>query len=95
MVFEYKLKHWACGEITNSYFTDRMGSMEAPEGMERIYAMGDYTNTAFPLRTYAEKGDENKVRECREKLKALREQLDKYVVDVDGIDEVLSQYDVR
>ncbi len=95
MVFEYKLKHWAYGEITNSYFTDRMGSMEAPAGMEQIYAMGDYANTAFLLRMYVEKGDEEKARECREKLNALKTELDKYVTDADGIDEVLGKYDAR
>ena len=72
-----------------------MGSMEAPAGMEQIYAMGDYANTAFLLRMYVEKGDEEKARECREKLNSLKTELDKYVPDADGIDEVLGKYDAR
>ena len=91
-VFEYKLKHKAFGEITSSYFTDRMYSMEAEEGLEKTYLMGDYANTAFLALMYEEKGDEAKAQACREKLEALRGQLEEYADSVEEIDRVLSQY---
>ena len=88
-VFDYRLKHKAYGEVTNKYFTDRMYSMEAPEGLEMTYLVSEYANTAFLRCVYEEKKDGEKERACREKLSGIRAKLGDYVTAADEIDEIL------
>ena len=90
-VFEYKLKHRAYGEITNSYFTDRMQSMEVPEGEEKIYLTAEYANTAFMKRLYEEKKDEKMVKSCQERLADLSSKLGEYVHATVEIDEMIQK----
>ena len=88
-VFDYKIKHKAYGEITNTYFTDRMYSMEAPAGIEKTYLVAEYANMAFLKRLYAEKGDSQKEQECLEKLNAIRAQLGDYAFTADELEKIV------
>ena len=88
-VFDYRLEHKAYGEITEEYFTDRCNSMEAPKEIEMTYFVSEYANTAFLRRMYEEKKDEEKERDCREKLNSIREKLGDYITAADELDEIL------
>lgn len=88
-VFDYRLRHKAYGEITNAYFTDRWGSMEAPQGLEMNYLVAEYANTAFLKRVYEEKKDEEKAQACERKLGSIRAMLGDYVTASDEIEEII------
>lgn len=88
-LFEYKIRHRAYGEITKSYFTDRMQSMETPAGQENIYLTAEYANTAFLKRLYEEKKDVAKVQECQKRMDDISTKLDEYAHVTAEIDEMI------
>lgn len=91
MVFEYKIAHRAFGEITNTYFTDRMQSMEAPKGKEKIYLAAEYANTAFMKHLYEEKKDEKKVQDCQGRMDQVSAGLGEYGHITAEIDEMIQK----
>lgn len=90
--FNYKLKHKAYSEVVDHYFTDRMYSMTAAEGLEKQYLVAEYANTAFLRRIYAEKNDASAEKRCMDKLDDIRGKLDDYAYTAEEIDSVISQY---
>ena len=91
-VFDYKLKHKAYGEVVDHYFTDRMYSMTAAEGLEKTYLVAEYANTAFMRRIYAEKNDAQHEKASLDKLDSIRAELGDYAYTAEEIDSVISQY---
>ncbi|MBE5925293.1 MAG: hypothetical protein E7271_12700 [Lachnospiraceae bacterium] len=88
-VFEYRLKYKAYGEILDSYYTDKMKSPKAPEGMEDYYKVAEYAHNSFMSRVYAQKGDDKMIKSNAAKLKEQREQLGSYQYTADEIDDII------
>lgn len=88
-VFEYELKHRAYDEIIDTYYVQRMKSLEAPEGMEDIYNVGEYAHTSFMSRVYAAKGDEHAISSNAERMENLRERLGDYRYTADEVDAII------
>ena len=88
-VFEYELEHKAYDEVLSTYYVQRMSSLEAPEGMEAIYRVAEYAHSAFMMRVYEEKGDENKAGKCAANKKLLRNELGTYEYTADDLDRIV------
>ena len=90
-VFEYKLKHKAYGEILGTYYSLRLDSFEAPEGMEDIYRVAEYAHTAFMSRVYAEKNDKDMISANAGRMEKLKSSLGAYAYTADEVDEIISR----
>ncbi len=89
MVFEYELEHRAYGEIVESWYVDRMSSMEAPAGLEPTYLVAEYAHTAFMSRVYEETGDEEAMAANSARREDLRNSLGHYRCTADEVDEMI------
>lgn len=88
-VFEYELEHKAYDEIMGHYYSERLSSMEAPEGMEPIYRVAEYAHSAFMKRVYEEKGDADKVSKYSANMERLRNELGAYEYAADDLDGIV------